>query len=116
LKEKITTLQKIDYICIALRAEAERSLAGARERLSEAELEIRVKVLFGRPADKIVEYAMKEEVDLIAMATHGRSDFSRWVFGSVAEKVLRATALPILLVRPPGADKYIRLPGVELEL
>jgi len=100
----------------SLRAEAKRSLAGAKKRLSKAGLEARVEVLFGRPAERIVEYAMKEEVDLIAMATHGRSGFSRWVFGSVAEKVLRATALPILLIRPPGADGYIRLPGVELEL
>jgi nucleotide-binding universal stress UspA family protein len=100
----------------SLRAEAERSLAGVRERLSKAGLQARVEVLFGQPAERIVEYAMKEEVDLIAMATHGRSGFSRWVFGSVAEKILRATALPILLIRPPGADRYIQLPGVELKL
>jgi nucleotide-binding universal stress UspA family protein len=100
----------------SLRAEAERSLAPTKERLSRAGLKVRVEVLFGRPARRIIEYAMKEEVDLIAMATHGRSGFSRWVFGSVAEKVLRATVLPILLIRPPGADRYIRLPGVELKL
>jgi nucleotide-binding universal stress UspA family protein len=100
----------------SLRAEAERSLVGAKERLSEAGLKARVEVLFGRPAEKIVEYALKEKVDLIAMATHGRSGFGRWVFGSVAEKVLRAVALPILLIRPPGADRYVQLPGVELKL
>lgn len=100
----------------SLRAETERSLAGAKERLSKAGLTARIEVLFGRPAEKIVEYAMKEKVDLIAMATHGHSGFSRWVFGSVAEKVLRATTLPILLIRPPGADRSIRLPGVELKL
>jgi nucleotide-binding universal stress UspA family protein len=100
----------------SLRAEAERSLAGAKERLNKAGLEVRVEILFGRPAEKIIEYAVKEEVDLIAMATHGRSGFSRWVFGSVAEKVLRAIALPILLIRPPGADRYSQLPGVELNL
>ena len=100
----------------SLRAEAERSLAAAKERLSKVGLEVRVEVLFGRPADKIVEYAMKEGVDLIAMATHGRSGFSRWVFGSVAEKVLRAAAIPILLIRPPGADRYTQLPGVEFKL
>jgi nucleotide-binding universal stress UspA family protein len=100
----------------SLRAEAEQSLAGAKERLGKAGLEVRVEVLFGQPAEKIVEYAMKEEVDLIAMATHGRSGFSRWVFGSVAEKVLRAIALPVLLIRPPGADRYVQLPGVDLKL
>jgi nucleotide-binding universal stress UspA family protein len=100
----------------SLRAEAERSLARTKERLSKAGLKTRVEVLFGRPAERIVEYAMREKMDLIAMATHGRSGFRRWVFGSVAEKVLRAAALPILLIRPPGADIYSRLPGVEFKL
>jgi nucleotide-binding universal stress UspA family protein len=100
----------------SLRSEAERSLTGAKERLSKAGLKARVEVLFGRPAEKIIKYAAKEKVDLIAMSTHGRSGFSRWVFGSVAEKVLRAAALPILLIRPPGADRYSRLPGVEFKL
>ncbi len=100
----------------SLRAEAEQSLTRAKERLHRAGLKTRVEVLFGRPAERIVEYAMREKVDLIAMATHGRSGFSRWAFGSVAEKVLRATTLPILLIRPPGADEYIRLPGVEFKL
>jgi nucleotide-binding universal stress UspA family protein len=100
----------------SLRAEAERSLARTKEHLSQAGLKVHVEVLFGRPAEKIVEYAMKEKVDLIAMATHGRSGFSRWVFGSVAEKVLRAIPLPVLLIRPPGADRYTQLPGVELNL
>ena len=100
----------------SLQAEVEQSLAGAKERLSEAGLKVRVETLFGRPANKIIEYSVKEEVDLIAMATHGRSGFSRWVFGSVAEKVLRAAARPILLIRPPGADRYSQLPGVELDL
>ena len=100
----------------SLQAEAERSLIGAKERLSKAGLKVRVQVLFGRPAERIVDYAAKEEVDLIAMATHGRSGLSRWVFGSVVNKVLRAAALPILLIRPPGADIYSQLPGVDLKL
>ena len=74
-----------------------------------------VVVLFGRPAERITEYALKEQVDLIAMSTHGRSGFSRWMLGSVADKVLRGVTLPVLVVRPPGADQYSRLPGVELK-
>ncbi len=100
----------------SLQAQAEQSLAGARERLSKAGLQVRVQVLFGRPAEKIIKYALDEKVTLIAMATHGRGGFRRWVFGGVAEKVLRAVAIPILLIRPPGADKHIRLAGVELGL
>ena len=100
----------------SLRGEAERSMAGAKNRLNEAGLEVRVEVLFGRTAERIAEYATKEEVDLIAMSTHGRSGFSRWVFGSVAQKVLRAVTVPILLIRPPGADRYGAFPAVDLKL
>ena len=41
------------------------------------------------------------EADLIAMTTHGRSGVRRWLLGSVAERVLRASPLPVLLVRGP---------------
>ena len=99
----------------SLRVDSERALAGVRERLSKAGLSVRVEVLFGRPANRIVEYALKEEVDLIAMSTLGRSGFSRWMFGSVADEVVRAAAIPILLIRPPGADRRGRLPAAECE-
>jgi nucleotide-binding universal stress UspA family protein len=100
----------------SLRAGALQSLTRAKKPLDEAGIEVRLEVLFGRPAEKIVEFARREEVDLIALVTHGRGGFRRRVFGSVAEKVLRMTALPVLLVRPPGAKEQSPLPGVELEL
>ena len=100
----------------SLQADATRSLARAKERLSEAGVEARMEVLFGRPAERIVDYARSEQVDLIAMVTHGRSGFRRRVFGSVAEKVLRTTTLPVLLVRPPGADEPSQPPDMEFEL
>ena len=53
----------------------------------------------GRPEDVIVEKAAADKTTLIAMATHGRTGMSRWLLGSIAEKVLRATTNPLLLVR-----------------
>jgi nucleotide-binding universal stress UspA family protein len=97
------------------RVETERSLGSVKERLSNVGLSVRVEVLFGRPANRIVEYALKEEVDLIIMSTIGRSGFSRWMFGSVADKVLRAVAIPILLIRPPGAQRHGQLAAAEDE-
>lgn len=84
----------------SLRAEAERTLSGVRKRLREAGLDPRIVVLFGRPAERIVEYATKEEVDLIALSTYGRTGFGRWAFGSVTKRVMRATDIPVLLIRP----------------
>ena len=88
----------------SLRVEGERRLSGVRKRLREAGVQTRVVVLFGRPPDRIVEYATKEDVDLIALSTYGRSGFGRWAFGSVAKRVMRATAIPVLLIRPPGGE------------
>jgi len=51
----------------------------------------------GKAADAILQYASTHAVDLIVMATHGRSGISRWAFGSVAEKVLRQSPVPVLL-------------------
>ena len=95
----------------SLRVDAQRCLNRAKDQLNEAGLEARVEVLFGLPARKIVEFAEREGIDLIAMATHGSSGFRRRVFGSVAEKVLRTTALPILLIRPSGAANRAQPPA-----
>lgn len=54
----------------------------------------------GNPAEKILEYAKKNGVDLIIMSTHGRSGVVRWAMGSVADKVLRHSPVPVLTVAP----------------
>jgi nucleotide-binding universal stress UspA family protein len=87
----------------SLRAEGERLLSPIRKRLRGEGLKVRIVVMFGRPSDRIVDFAEKEEVDLIALSTYGRSGFGRWAFGSVTKRVMRATAIPVLLIRPPSA-------------
>jgi nucleotide-binding universal stress UspA family protein len=71
-----------------------------------SDLKVRLAVETGSPAETIIDYAHREPVDLIVMATHGRSGLQRWVYGSVADKVLRGADLPVLLVRShPGQEK-----------
>jgi nucleotide-binding universal stress UspA family protein len=53
----------------------------------------------GPPADQIIDYAEANQIDLIAMSTHGRSGISRWVFGSVTDKVLHSGNTAVLTVR-----------------
>ncbi len=65
-------------------------------------VEIQKQLITGRAAESIAEYATKNDVDLIAIATHGRSGVSRWAWGSVADRVLRSACVPILMVRAPG--------------
>jgi len=51
-------------------------------------------------AEAILDYAESQHADLIAIATHGRSGISRWVFGSVTQKVIQAAPVPVLVIRP----------------
>lgn len=54
----------------------------------------------GRPYEEIVRIADEKEVDLIVMGSHGRTGLGRVVIGSVAMRVLRRSAKPVLIVRP----------------
>ena len=81
------------------REEAERAAARFRERGANA----RAITSAGDPASKILDTAAEERADLIAMATHGWTGMTRWMLGSVTEKVLRHSPLPMLIVRPERA-------------
>ena len=84
--------------------QAEEYLAATRARVTAAGVpDVEVSAWYGPPAEAIVEAARCRHADLIVMASHGRSGVARLVLGSVAESVLRATAVPILLVRAEGA-------------
>lgn len=67
--------------------------------LVEAGLKARSRVEVGKVAETILSVADDEDADLIAMATHGWSGLSRWVYGSTADRVMRAATRPMLLVR-----------------
>jgi nucleotide-binding universal stress UspA family protein len=60
-------------------------------------LKVSTTVLFGKAADNIVEYAEKNEIDLVAVSTHGRSGLGRWVFGNVTDKILHTGNVPVLV-------------------
>jgi nucleotide-binding universal stress UspA family protein len=96
-------------------------LTGVAQRLLRAGIVAHTRVVVGPVAETIIQLA--HEFDLIAMATHGRSGIGRWVYGSVADKVLRGATVPVLLFRaresgPPasGHPRRILVPldGSEL--
>lgn len=87
--------------------------------LEDKGLVVETRVIHGDPAETILEYAVQEECDLIAMSTHGRTGVTRFLMGSVAEKVLRNSPRPVLAVRafdgearalPPRPFKNLLLP------
>ena len=76
-----------------------RYLAEIEKRLNDAGFRARTEVLLGEPAEEIVKYVNENHCNLIAMATHRRSRFIRWLQGSVTDKVLRRAQSPVYLVR-----------------
>jgi nucleotide-binding universal stress UspA family protein len=86
--------------------EGETYLREVAERLERRGLKrVRWIVWYDEPAPAIAEAAARDEVDLIAMATHGRSGLSRLLLGSVAEAVVRSSRVPVLLLRGQSAWK-----------
>jgi len=61
---------------------------------------VSTEVLVGKPADLIIANAQKHGADLIALATHGHTGIIKWAFGSVADKVVHYSRVPVLLIRP----------------
>jgi nucleotide-binding universal stress UspA family protein len=86
---------------------AEDYLATIQAKLNKAGLAVKTQVLTGIPAETISDFAQRNKVDLIALATHGRSGISRWVFGSVANRIVRSVTAPVLLIRPKGCESGI---------
>jgi len=58
------------------------------------------RVVLGDPAEEILNYAQAEGIDLIIIGTHGRKGLERIIFGSVAERVLKKSQVPVLTVNP----------------
>ena len=79
--------------------DAEAYLDGVAAGLREEGVTVSTAMRIGGVADSIIGYARANQVDLIAMCTHGRTGLGRWLLGSVADRVLRGSRVPILLVR-----------------
>jgi nucleotide-binding universal stress UspA family protein len=84
-------------------AEAIQKKTGAPPR--GRTIEVSGEVIQGYAADDILRYADEKGVDFILMASHGHSGIRRWAMGSVADKVLRASKVPVFLVRAGQPDQ-----------
>jgi nucleotide-binding universal stress UspA family protein len=81
---------------------SDQALKKALRLFTDAGVSAAIQGTTGDPAWKILETARQQGAKLIAMTTHGRSGPSRWMLGSVTEKVLRAAEVPMLIVRSPS--------------
>lgn len=78
----------------------DRVAADARDRVPAVETE----VAYGTPHGTLRTYVEEHDVDIVAMGTHGRSGIERYLLGSVAEKFVRTSPVPVLTVRPEETD------------
>jgi len=74
-------------------------------------------VRLGRPVEEINRFVEEEAIDLVVMATHGRTGLRHAIMGSVAEKVVRTSLVPVLTVKPKRSrDRMIEVEDIENEL
>jgi len=84
-----------------IREDIKQRLMALRGQLRSEGVECRVQVIEAVGiASQICDYVQEEKADLVVMSTHGRSGISRFVFGSVAHKVMQGVDVPVLLIRP----------------
>ncbi|XVH31842.1 universal stress protein [Haloferacaceae archaeon DSL9] len=96
-----------------LRIDGEEAV-GAVEALGESKsVPVQTAIVEGTPSKQIVRYAEREDCDLIVMGTHGRGGIDRLLLGSVAEKVVRGSNVPVLTVRV--GDASARKPQPETD-
>jgi nucleotide-binding universal stress UspA family protein len=99
--------QEAERITASMASDAEVYLRTLVQGLKYEGAGVKWQMKMGHVAQTIVDSATEHGVDLIVIATHGRSGVSRWVWGSVADRILRASCVPVLMVRAPGC-----VPGV----
>jgi nucleotide-binding universal stress UspA family protein len=99
IEDQVRVITTVDQEMESILAENNQYLSRVAFRFKSKGVETQTMVKFGDPAEQIVDYAAEIGADLIAMCTHGRSGIARWVYGSVADRVLRASSVPVLLIR-----------------
>ncbi|WP_254839135.1 universal stress protein [Natronomonas marina] len=85
-----------------VREAADRATGYVADRARERGLEVVEHVSSGRPHEKVASYAENNDIDLVVMGSHGRSGVKRALLGSVTERTLRETHVPVLVVDVRG--------------
>jgi nucleotide-binding universal stress UspA family protein len=86
-------------------SEAEAYLCDVAIRHGHLGTEMELQTVSGPTVDTLLEFAKQNEIDLIAMSTHGRTGLRRWLYGSVTAKVMRRFDGHMLIVRPPIVEE-----------
>ena len=98
----VISAEQVAELAVESIAKAKNYLTQVADRLKEEGMFVQPVVIQDKVAEGILDYAVKNQVDLIMMSTHGRSGPSRWALGSVADRIIRNSTIPVLVVSPKG--------------
>lgn len=93
-----------DQVNHALESDGHDATRMIAERVIDAGCEAKREVRWGDPAVVIITYAVENDIDLIVMGTRGKTGFERYLLGSVAEKIVRLSPMPVLTVHIGDRD------------
>lgn len=96
-----------DEVRTSLEKEGERAAEIVAAAAEEAGVDVVTAIRVGAPDEEIRDYAEEAEVDLVVMGTHGRSGIGRFLLGSVTERVIRGSGVPVVAVPPGEADSVL---------
>lgn len=86
---------------MALRDEMKQHMTGIRNNIRAEKITVRVQVIEGTGVASIIcDYINDEGADLVVMSSHGHTGITRWLFGSIAQKVMQGVHIPVLIIRP----------------
>ncbi|MFB6107213.1 MAG: universal stress protein [Haloplanus sp.] len=93
-----------EMVVDALREEGEEAVAEVEAAAADAGVRVRTAVVSGTAHREILGYSADNDVDLVVMGTHGRRGLDRYLLGSVTERVVRSSDVPVLTVRMRPGD------------
>ena len=79
---------------------AENYLITMAKTLEDDSLKVQTEVIRGIPQKEILAYIDRNKIDLIVLTARGQSGITRWLIGSIANKILKGARIPVLLIRP----------------
>ena len=102
-----------EVVVEALEEEGESAVRAVEDAAREAGVEVVTEVADGSVHDAIAAYVDDNDVDLVVMGTHGRTGLDRYLLGSVTERVVRTSDVPVLTVRMEADEGVDESGGVE---
>jgi nucleotide-binding universal stress UspA family protein len=91
----------------ALEGDGRSATKTVAERALERGVPVEREIRWGDPAATIVAYAVENDVDLVVMGTRGKTGFERYLLGSVAEKVVRVSPIPVVTVHTGDREALV---------